>query len=216
MKNKLNTYISLISLSFFILNSCKPIAAEESLDEASIIEMYESYHDEAFAFVKANQLNTAFYFLIDFNIHSGKPRFFIYNFEDKKISHQALSTHGSCDVFEPNPEKYKKVKFSNKPDSHCSSIGKYRIGNRDYSSWGIKIKYWLHGLETTNNKAVPRVVVLHSWEAVSDETIYPRYSPLSWGCPAVSNAFMKTLDEMLQKANPKPLLWIIDHSDTSQ
>jgi len=88
--------------------------------------------------------------------------------------------------------------------------GKYKIGKRDYSSWGIKVKYWLHGLEPTNQTAVERVVVLHSWSAVKNKEVYPRYSPLSWGCPAVSDDFMLVLDERLQQI-PKPvLLWIIE------
>ena len=121
-----------------------------------------------------------------------------------------MVTHGSCDVFEANPSPYEKAKFSNKSNSHCSSIGKYKIGKRDYSSWGVNIKYWLHGLEETNNKAVERVVVLHSWSAVSDLEIHPNYSPLSWGCPAVSDNFMRHLDSLLQQS-PKPvLLWIVE------
>jgi predicted aconitase len=88
--------------------------------------------------------------------------------------------------------------------------GKYKIGKRDSSQWGIKIKYWLHGLEKSNETAVDRVVVLHSWEAVSNEEVYPEVSPLSWGCPAVSNDFMKKLDEKLKIAKKPVLLWIVD------
>lgn len=88
--------------------------------------------------------------------------------------------------------------------------GKYKIGNRDYSSWGINVKYWLHGLESTNKSAVKRVVVLHSWDAVKNFEIYPRLSPLSWGCPAVSDDFMKKLDERLQQTKKPVLLWIIE------
>lgn len=88
--------------------------------------------------------------------------------------------------------------------------GKFKIGKRDYSSWGIHVKYVLHGLEKSNFNAEDRVVVLHSWDAVSNQEVYPQVSPLSWGCPAVSNEFMKKLDEKL-KASKKPvLLWIID------
>ena len=88
--------------------------------------------------------------------------------------------------------------------------GKYKIGKRDYSSWGINVKYWLHGLEDANKSAVKRVVVLHSWSAVKNEEMYPRYSPLSWGCPAVSDAFMKKLDERLQQTDRPVLLWIVE------
>jgi hypothetical protein len=171
---------------------------------------YTKYHSEALEFVKSKNFNTDFYYLIDMSVHSGKNRFLIYDFSTKKVVDRKIVTHGSCDQFEENPEKWEKVKFSTKSESHCSMKGKYKIGNRDYSSWGINVKYWIHGLEKTNNTAVKRVVVLHSWDAVKNEEIYPRYSPLSWGCPAVSNEFMKELDEQLKKSNKPVLLWIID------
>lgn len=171
---------------------------------------YNSIHNEAFTFCKENQFNQDFYFLIDMSIHSGKNRFFVYDFKTKKVSHQNVVTHGTCDVFEANPEKYKKAKFSNKVDSHCSMKGKFKIGKRDYSSWGINIKYWMHGLESTNNNAVKRVVVLHSWPAVANEEIFPRYSPLSWGCPAVSDEFMQVLDDKLKTVDQPVLMWIVE------
>jgi hypothetical protein len=71
------------------------------------------------------------------------------------------------------------------------------------------VKYWLHGLEAGNANAVARVVVLHSWEAVGNEEIYPEYSPLSWGCPAVSDSFMGLLDAKLKLTRKPVLLWII-------
>jgi hypothetical protein len=35
---------------------------------------------------------------------------------------------------------------------HCSSLGKYKSGNRGYSSGAFYIKYLLHGLRTKGNK----------------------------------------------------------------
>ena len=88
--------------------------------------------------------------------------------------------------------------------------GKFKIGKRDYSSWGINVKYWMQGLESSNSNAVKRVVVLHSWPAVANEEIYPRYSPLSWGCPAVSDEFMQLLDENLKAVEQPVLMWIVE------
>lgn len=193
-------------LSLIILLSF--VCCQNTISEVPI--NYNSFHQEALTFCKQNKFNQDFYFFVDLSVHSGKNRFFIYDFKNQKVVNQNLVTHGACDVFQEHPEKYKKVKFSNKSNSHCSMKGKYKIGKRDYSSWGINVKYWLHGLESTNNNAVNRVVVLHSWDAVSNEEIYPRYSPLSWGCPAVSDEFMKVLDEKLKADNQSVLLWIVE------
>lgn len=171
---------------------------------------YTAKHTEALAFCKKKQYCEDYYFLVDLSVHSGKKRFYIYDFKQKKITDSNLVTHGACDALENNDTKYEKAKFSNKNDSHCSSVGKYKVGKRDYSSWGINVKYWLDGLEDSNSNARERVVVLHSWEAVANDEIYPQYTPLSWGCPAVSDAFMEKLDTKLQKTEKPVLLWIIE------
>lgn len=170
---------------------------------------YSSKHAEALAFCKENHYNEDYYFLIDLSIHPGKNRFFVYDFKSGKVIDKNLVTHGSCDHFETNPDKWEKAKFSSRSDSHCSMKGKFKIGKRDYSSWGINVKYWLHGLENSNKTAVDRVIVLHSWDAVSNEEVYPDVSPLSWGCPAVSNDFMRKLDARLKTSEKPVLMWII-------
>lgn len=189
--------------------SCEKVS-EKEVDKTTEKRDYTSFHKEASEFCKKNKYNQDYYFLIDLSVHSGKNRFFVYDFKSNKVSKQNLVTHGSCDKIASNETKWEKAKFSNANNSHCSSKGKYKIGKRDSSSWGIKIKYWLHGLEESNSNAVNRVVVLHSWTAVSDNEVYPRYSPLSWGCPAVSDDFMQVLDEKLQKTKKPVLLWIIE------
>ncbi|KGO97231.1 murein L,D-transpeptidase catalytic domain-containing protein [Flavobacterium enshiense] len=171
---------------------------------------YSDYHLNAKKYCQVNGFNERYYFLLDLSIHSGKNRFFIYDFKKGAIVDQNLVTHGSCNVFETNPTNYATAKFDVKTNSHCSMKGKYRVGKRDYSSWGINVKYWLEGLEETNKSAVDRVVVLHSWEEVADKEIFPDYSPLSWGCPAVSDAFMRKLDVKLKASDKPVLLWIIE------
>jgi len=194
------------------LFSCSNIATERTLiaGKTSPTKNYTAQHTQALAFCKQQNFSQDYYFLVDLNVHSGRNRFYVYDFKSGKITNQNLVTHGSCDTFDDNTTKWEKAKCSNTLDSHCSSAGKYKVGKRDYSSWGIKVKYWLEGLEESNSNARDRVVVLHSWESVHDTEVYPQYSPLSWGCPAVSDNFMRTLDAKLQ-ATPKPvLLWIID------
>ena len=185
--------------------SCMPAS-----DQPAAPKDYTAKHTEAPAFCKNKGFEQGYYFLVDLSVHSGRNRFYIYDFNQKKVIGSGLVTHGSCDVADDNDSKYEKAKFSNADGSHCSSSGKYKVGKRDYSSWGINVKYWLHGLENTNSNAEGRVVVLHSWEAVKDKEIYPDYSPLSWGCPAVSDNFMKKLDARLQKTEKPVLLWVID------
>ena len=103
-----------------------------------------------------------------------------------------------------------KPVFSNVEGSYCSSLGKYKIGARAYSRWGINVHYKMHGLDKTNNNAFKRWVVLHSHTPVADHDIYPKHLPLGWsqGCPVVSNEMMRKLDEMLKSAKTPLLIWI--------
>ena len=196
-----------VILLLFSLISCMASSENEA---GSVPKNYDPKHTEALAFCKKKQYCEDYYFLVDLSVHSGKKRFYVYDFKQKKITDSNLVTHGSCDAFDDNDTKYEKAKFSNRNDSHCSSIGKYKVGKRDYSTWGINVKYWLEGLEETNNNAAQRVVVLHSWEAVSNVEIYPQYTPLSWGCPAISDNFMAKLDAKLQKTGKPVLLWVVE------
>jgi hypothetical protein len=199
---------------FIAVFSCKEVSSEKSpselVNEEKSTKDYSKIHQEALTYCEANGFNENYYFLVDMSIHSGKNRFFVYDFISDTNTDKNLVTHGSCDKFEDNKAKQEKAKFSNTKNSHCSSKGKFKIGKRDYSSWGINVKYWLHGLEPSNNNAVERVLVLHSWNAVENKEIYPKYSPLSWGCPAVSNEFMKILDEKLKTSEKPVLLWIME------
>ena len=98
--------------------------------------------------------------------------------------------------------------------SYCSSLGKYKVGIRSYIKWGINVHSKLHALDKTNNNAYKRYVVLHSYEYVPDNEVYPFHLPLgmSQGCPVVSNEIMREIDELLkEKKNEKPvLLWIYE------
>lgn len=194
----------------FLILSFSFLCCNNTQIKKVVIKDYSEIHMNALEFCEKEKYNKNYYFLIDLSIHSGKNRFFVYDFTTNKILDKNLVTHGSCDQFEENPKKWEKAKFDKKVDSHCSMKGKYKIGKRDYSSWGINVKYWLQGLEDSNKNAEKRVVVLHSWNAVANKEIYPKYAPLSWGCPAVSNEFMEKLDLRLQKSDLPVLLWIIE------
>ncbi|SIN85054.1 L,D-transpeptidase catalytic domain [Epilithonimonas zeae] len=163
---------------------------------------------EALQFCKAKNFNTDFCILIDMSQHSGLKRFFIYDFKKDEITNEYLVGHGcgnsswSADYTKENPS------FSNEDNSHLSSLGKYKIGARGYSNWGVNIKYLMHGLEETNSNALKRIIVFHSWEMMSDDEVYPKGSPEGWGCPTVSNKAFKEIDPVLKNSKKPVLMWI--------
>lgn len=165
---------------------------------------------EALFYNEKHQLNTNYCILIDMQIHSGRDRIFLWNFKQAKIVLSGLCSHGCGDEPWGLDETKDNPIFSNMPDSHLSSLGKYKIGKRGWSNWGIHVNYKLHGLEKSNNNAYKRIIVLHSWEAIEEKEIYPKGSSEGWGCPAINNEKMKQLDSFLNKEKTPVLLWIFE------
>ena len=163
---------------------------------------------EALQYCTDNGLNSKYCILIDMSIHSGKDRLFVHQFSNDSTLSSGLCSHGCCDKEWGADDTKTEPVFSNVSESHCSSIGKFKVGERGYSNWGINVNYKLHGLDTTNNEALSRLIVLHSWDMVPENELYPEGTPEGWGCPAVSNKQMKYLDSLLKKSTEPVLLWI--------
>lgn len=196
-------YLKIICLGILFL-SCK-----KEIPRATILtKNYAAFYKEAKKYCTEKNLNKNQFILIDLGLHSGLKRFFIYNFKQKKITHSYMVSHGCGANSWSLTSSKEDAPISNEKDSHCSSIGKYIIGKQGVSQWGIKINYTLLGQDSTNSNAVSRAIVLHSWESVPENEVYPDGTPEGWGCPAVANESMKEIDQLLQK-NKKMLLWII-------
>jgi hypothetical protein len=163
---------------------------------------------EALAYNKANGLNTNYCILVDMNIHSGKKRLFVWDFKKDTVILSGLCSHGCCDNRWGSDESKDTVTFSNVPDSHCSSKGKFKLGKRGYSNWGVNINYEMQGLEKTNNNAQKREIVFHSWEEVNTNEVYPSGAPEGWGCPCISNDLFLKIDPILKDQKTPVLFWI--------
>ncbi len=162
----------------------------------------------AFKFCKTQHFNTEFCILIDMSLHSGLKRFLVWDFKKDTIVNSFLVGHGCGDNPWNNDFSKENPKFSNTDGSHCSSLGKYKIGERAYSDWGVHVKYVLHGLEPTNSNAFKRFIVFHSWEVISDEEVYPDGTPEGWGCPTISDNSFKIIDPLLKSSAKPVLMWI--------
>jgi hypothetical protein len=183
------------------------ISSEKLRSEIKEID-YSGYFKEAKQYCKNNNLNQNKFILIDLGLHSGLKRFFVYDFNQKKILNSYIVSHGCGDNQWGRTSSKEDAPISNEFDSHSSSLGKYVISDRGVSQWGIKVNYLLRGKEKTNSNAVNRAIVLHSWEAVPNDEVYPEGTPEGWGCPAVSNESMTEIDKIL-KQNKNVLMWII-------
>ena len=215
MKKNLIKFISLTILLVSVTCACQ-ISNDYEFNKSKVIleklkinfDKLQAKAQEAFNFCKSNNRNTDFCLLFDMSIHSGKYRGFIWNFNTNSIEERFLVSHGCCDQQWSGDKTKTNPKFSNISDSHCSSLGKYLVAERGWSNWGINVKYELDGLEASNSNARKRIIVLHSWEVINDNEVYPVGTPEGWGCPAVSDNTMKKLDLKFQQSKKPVLLWI--------
>jgi hypothetical protein len=152
-------------------------------------------------FAAAHNYSGKYCFLADLGMPSGQKRFFVYDMEKDSIVAAGLVAHGSC-----NRYFLENVSFSNEPECGCSASGKYRIGYQYKGNFGKAFK--LYGLDKTNSNAFERNIVLHSYQCIPDEEVYPQPICNSLGCAMVSNNFINVVSEYITASRQPILLYI--------
>jgi L,D-transpeptidase catalytic domain len=152
-------------------------------------------------YVDENGFDVSYCFMIDMRLPSGKNRFFVYNLLKDSLEAAGLVAHGKGSENESGG-----LIFSNTPNSNCTSLGKYKIGNSYNGNFGLSYK--LKGLDKTNSRALDRAVVLHSYCGVPNTEVYPAPICVSEGCPMVSTAFFTQLKAYMDESQEPILLWI--------
>ena len=148
-----------------------------------------------------NDMSTDYCFLVDMSLPSGRNRFFIYDLKKNTVINSGLVSHGSC-----NETFLARPKFSNESKSGCSSLGKFKVAEfytGKYGKW-----FRLYGLDNCNSNAYKRAVVIHGYDCVPDEEIYPRVLCNSLGCVMVSYKFFDNISRLIRKSEKPIVLWI--------
>ncbi len=158
--------------------------------------------DEAKVFVKSKNFNAEKCFLIDMDLRSGSPRFYIYDLKKDTVNAAGLVAHGNCFQYWLEGRKYNNV-----VGGGCTSLGKYKIGSPYTGKFGYSYK--LHGLDSTNSNAFERTVVLHSHSCVSETEIADEICQ-SNGCPTVAPGFLQKLKVIINNSKKPVLLWIYE------
>lgn len=168
---------------FLFIISCSKIESQSGnlvdyLPKSKILEIKD--------YIKGKNYNQDLAVFINFKVHSGKYRYFVYDLKNDKILQKAVVAHGSGSVVKNS----QNLQFSNIDGSFQSSLGKYEIKESYSGKFGKS--YRLNGLDPTNSNAMSRAIVLHSYGCIPDkESTDP--ACLSLGCPMLSqNAFNQT------------------------
>ena len=154
-----------------------------------------------FKYAAENSFSTEYCFLVDMSLPSGRNRFFVYDLTKNSIVFSGLVAHGSC-----NETFMARPRFSNEPKGGCSSLGKYKIGEFYRGKYGKS--YRLYGLDYSNSNAFKRAVVIHGYNCVPDEEIYPRVLCNSLGCVMVSYKFFDKISRIISRSEKPIVLWV--------
>lgn len=142
--------------------------------------------------------NDRYLTLIDMSKTSKKKRFFLIDLHTEELIHSSVVAHGKNSGLEF------ANRFSNKVNSHQTSLGFYRTAETYYGKHGYSLR--LDGLESSNNNARKRAIVIHSAKYANPEFI-DQYGRLgrSFGCPSLPE---ENYTQVIEKIKEGSLLYI--------
>ena len=208
MKRILLTTISiaaLLLLLFLITGQSIP----KDLDERA---------DEALEYCKENGYSTDYCLLVDYGRHSGRVRFFLWDFQKEKQVMKCLCAHGYG-----KGSTARKPVFSNEPGSFCSSLGHYKVGREKTMSKpkGRKALV-LYGKDKTNSNALQRGILIHP-VSLPNFPIYPlmipvkvhkvlghKIRPKSEGCITIPFRKYEKVSKVAKSSNKPLMLWVYE------
>lgn len=136
----------------------------------------------------------------DFTKSSREKRLYILDVDDQKVIMQTYVAHGR------NSGGEYATSFSNKLESHKSSLGFYVTKNTYFGGHGLSLV--LDGLERgINDNAEARKIVVHGANYIGSSALKGR----SFGCPAVSSNLSKKVIQTIKDGS----VFFIYHPATS-
>lgn len=163
----------------------------------------EERADKALVYVKRHHMNEHYALFLDYSIPSGKPRLFVWDFNEKRIVASTYVMHGSG-----GGSTNERPQFSNRPGSNCSSLGRFLV-TKDRGT-RLKHSFRLKGMDMDNQTAYARGLMIHSSKWVDSHCwmkFIPLHSPSCQGCVTVSSRGMTYLWNLINNEKKPLLLW---------
>lgn len=159
--------------------------------------------EKALKYAQRKGLNENYCIFLDYGIPSGKPRLFVWSFDEGRVVYSGYAMHG------PGKGSTDETPvFSNVPGSNCSSLGRFEVTR--YRGRVNKSGFYLKGLELSNSSAFSRGIMIHSSKWV-DCNRWRKYIPLNekscLGCVTVSTRDMAYINRLVGKQEGNLLLW---------
>ena len=139
--------------------------------------------------------NTGVITICDFSLSSRQKRLFLIDLKNGELIVNTYVAHGR-----KSGTEYARS-FSNKANSHQSSIGFYITKNPYYGENGLSLR--LNGIESGfNDKALKRNIVVHGSEYASDDFLNcNNFLGRSYGCPAVPEGDIETIINTIKEGS---------------
>lgn len=166
---------SLLSVSSTILYDSLKLA-DFGLNERAFRYAWKGYLN---LYEKGVITNPGYFSIVDFSQSSKNKRLYIIDLQEMKLFMNTYVAHGRNSGAE-----FAKT-FSNRAESHKSSLGFYVTGKTYTGAHGLSLQ--INGLEKgINDRAWARKIVIHGADYVSDNFIEENpFIGRSYGCPAV-------------------------------
>jgi hypothetical protein len=124
-------------------------------------------------------MNTDYFTICDFSQSSRNKRLYIIDLVEMRVIKNTYVAHGR------NSGAEYATTFSNRPESHKSSLGFYVTGETYKGQHGLSLK--MRGVEKgINDKALARRIVIHGSSYIGEDYISSNpFAGRSYGCPAI-------------------------------
>ena len=208
MKRILLTTISMAAM-LLLLSLITGQLTPKDLDERA---------EEALEYCNKNGYSTEYCLLVDYGRHSGRVRFFLWDFEKEKPVLKSLCAHGYG-----KGSTARRPVFSNEPGSFCSSLGHYKVGKEKTMNKpkGRKALV-LYGQDKTNSNALQRGILIHP-VTLPNISIYPlmipvkvhkilghKIRPKSEGCITIPFSKYSEVVETVKSSSKPLMLWVYE------
>lgn len=162
----------------------------------------KQHAETALEYCRTNGLRTDYCILVDFDVHPGKNRFFVWDFNKREIVYSTICEHGRG-----GKSTHMVPDFSNKCGSRCTSIGKYYVMNKRHMYNHPSVPcYVVKGVDPTNSNAMTRGLLIHPSACQIPTYPFPLQHRTE-GCFGLSLRGFYKVDHYKKMSSKPMLLW---------
>ena len=171
--------LAVLFSGFLLVSNMKPLDFNDKVTELT-------------SYCSSNGYNAEYGILVDYGKSILSRRFYLVDLKTGDVVMRSLCGHG-CG----RNGSILKAEISNVPQSHCSSVGHYRIGVGRKMFTRDAMAFELDGLDKTNSNVRSRAILLHESPVL-----------ISYGCVTLLPGRFREAAEILQSQPKNVIMWV--------